>query len=266
MDTDKNQRNIKLIIAYDGTDFAGWQAQGNGRRTVQGVAEEALFRLHGHHVALAGAGRTDSGVHAAGQAANFYTSIAAIPAPRFVPALNGFLPPDVRILEAAEAPPGFHARFDARERIYRYFLLLPGGEKRPALPHEARYNLALRRRPRLGLLAGYARLLRGEMDLSLFISPGDPALARGSRSPCRFINYACFYPGGPAASGESLIFEISANAFLWKMVRTILGTMLFFEERGVPAEEFKLLLGQGRRADAGPTAPPQGLFLWRVGY
>jgi len=98
-------RNIKLLIAYDGTDFSGWQRQSDAKgeeRTVQGEIEKALLKMHGHEVPLTGSGRTDAGVHAAGQAANFFTSIESIPAQKFVPALNTILPQDVRILEACE--------------------------------------------------------------------------------------------------------------------------------------------------------------------
>src|SRR5215510_15537673 len=105
-------RNIKLLIAYDGTDFCGWQRQLNNR-TVQGVIEEALEKMHGHSVNLTGCGRTDSGVHAVGQAANFYTDIDSISPERFVPALNSLLPKDIRILEAVQTHSGFHSRFDA---------------------------------------------------------------------------------------------------------------------------------------------------------
>jgi len=130
-------RNIKLIIAYDGTDFCGWQRQDNGT-TVQGVIEDALEKMHGHSVNLTGSGRTDSGVHAVGQAANFYTDIESIPPERFAPALNSSLPQTVRVLESCEAGKEFHARFSAKARIYRYQFIC-----RPLLPHENRYNLAI---------------------------------------------------------------------------------------------------------------------------
>src|SRR5215510_12898263 len=112
-------RNIKLIIAYDGTDFCGWQRQ-EKERTVQAVIEHALEKMHGKPVNLTGSGRTDAGVHAMGQAANFYTSINSISPDRFVPALNALLPDDVRVLDACEEKEKFHARFSAVSRTYRY--------------------------------------------------------------------------------------------------------------------------------------------------
>ncbi|GHV54888.1 tRNA pseudouridine synthase A [Spirochaetia bacterium] len=250
-------RNIKLLIAYDGTEFSGWQRQ-DGRRTVQGTIEAALENIHADQrsakkkVNLCGSGRTDAGVHAAGQAANFYTSIKSMGADRFVPALNSFLPQDVRILEAVETLPDFHARFDAKMRTYRYQIICG----RHALPHESRYALQLWRYPRLDILNDYGRLLLGERDCSLFASPQD-----ASKSRSRYISQAHFF-----IRGDTLIFEISANAFLWKMVRSVLGTLLYYEERGIPTEQLKRAIDSGDRRLAGPTAPARGLFLWKVDY
>jgi tRNA pseudouridine38-40 synthase len=251
-------RNIRLLIAYDGTDFSGWQSQGRGRpggkqnRTVQGTIEEALSRLHKKDIVLTGSGRTDTGVHAAGQVAHFFTSIRGMEAVRFVPALNRLLPRDIRILEARETLQDFHARFDARSRTYRYHLICG----RPALPHELRYGLQLWRRPRLDLLNDYARLLHGELDCSLFALPRDPIASR-----FRYIFEAFFF-----VQQDMLIFEVRANAFLWKMIRSMVGTLLHYEEKGLPPGEFKNILTSGVRTLAGPTVDPQGLFLWKIEY
>jgi tRNA pseudouridine38-40 synthase len=240
-----------LLIAYDGTDFSGWQRQDRSR-TVQGTLEDALEKIHRRPVALIGSGRTDAGVHAAGQVANFKTGVDSIPAGRFVRALNGLLPRDVRVLAARAVLPDFHARFDAKSRSYRYHLVCG----RPALPHELRYSLQLWRRPNLELLNAYARLFRGELDCSLFAWPGDPS---GSRN--RYFFNAAFFP-----LGDSLVFELQANAFLWKMVRSVVGTLLRYEERETPAEELRAIVASGDRSLAGPTVPPNGLFLWKVDY
>jgi tRNA pseudouridine38-40 synthase len=249
-------RTIKLLIAYDGTDYCGWQRQAGqgaqGARTIQGAIEDALASMHRHPVALTGAGRTDSGVHAAGQTAHFFTDIESIEPPRFVQALNGLLPQDVRILEACEAPADFHARYDARMRAYRYFFICG----RQALPHESRYALQLWRRPRVDLLNAYCRLLHGERDCSFFAGAGDT-----SKSRSRYISHAAFL-----MEGSRLIFEISANAFLWKMVRSIAGTFLHYEERDTPPELLRDIIASGSRGLAGPTLPPHGLFLWKVDY
>jgi len=244
-------RTIKLLIAYDGTEFCGWQRQ-EGRPTVQAVIEDALEQMHHCPLTLTGSGRTDAGVHAAGQAAHFQTTIDSIPPDRFVPALNGILPRDIRILQACEVRPDFHARFDARLRTYRYHFICG----RHALPHESRYALQLWRYPRVDLLNAYCRLLLGERDCSIFAGAGDT-----SKSRSRYISHAAFF-----TEGSHLIFEISANAFLWKMVRSIAGTFLHYEERDTPPELLRDTIASGDRSRAGPTLPPQGLFLWKVDY
>jgi tRNA pseudouridine38-40 synthase len=246
-------RNIRLLVAYDGTDFSGWQRQDGGReRTAQGVLEAALAKLHKKPVNLSAAGRTDAGVHAAGQVANFYTDIKNMAAERFVPALNGLLPQDLRVLAACETNSGFHARFDARSRTYRYYIIA----ERRALPHELRYALQLWRRPRVERLNSYTRYLRGELDCSAFASSKD-----SDRSRHRYLFGAAFF-----VERDTLVFEITANAFLWKMVRSIVGALLYCEERDVSPEGFQALIASGERKLAGSTAPPQGLFLWNVVY
>jgi len=246
-------RNIKLKIAYDGTDFCGWQRQDSGR-TVQGVIEDALEKIHKSPVSLTGSGRTDSGVHAAGQAANFYTDIDSIPPDRFTHALNSLLAQDVRILSSCETDSDFHARFSAKMRTYRYqFICRPNGY---ALPYESRYNLLLHRYPRIEILNSYGRILFGETDCSIFAGSGDM-----SKSKNRYVYKAYFY-----AEKNSLIFEICANAFLRNMVRSVAGTFLHYEESGTPPEKLKEIIASGERSLAGPTLPPQGLFLWHVEY
>ena len=246
-------RNIKLTIAYDGTDFRGWQRQENDR-TVQGVIEQALEKMHGSLVNVTGAGRTDAGVHAAGQTANFYTDIDSIPASRFAPALNTLLPHDVRILDACEEDNNFHARFSAVSRTYRYqFICNPLAV---ALPHERLYNLRLFRFPRIDILNAYGRLLLGETDCSIFSAAGDT-----SKSKYRYIYRSFFF-----AEGNRLIFEICANAFLRKMVRSVAGTFLHYEETGASPEELREIITATNRSLAGPTLPPHGLFLWKVEY
>lgn len=249
-----SERNIKLIIAYDGADFSGWQSQGKDEknRTVQGCLENALEKIHKRPITLIGAGRTDAGVHAAGQTAHFYTDIKSMEARRFIPALNTLLPQDVRILDAEEARHDFHARFDAKSRTYRYRIIAG----RRGLPHETRYALQIWNRPSLGKLNAYTRILRGEMDFSTFSTLKNP-----EKSPYRYIYNAVFF-----IQGDILVFEITANAFLWKMVRSLTGTLLFYEEKGLPVDEFKELVESKNRSRAGPTAPPHGLFLWKVEY
>ena len=169
-----------------------------------------------------------------------------------MPALNGLLPRDVRIMESGEVPLSFHARFDAKRRIYRYHFVCG----RAAFPGESRYRVQLWRYPRLALLNDYARLLLGETDCSLFASPQDK-----SKSRFRHISQAWFF-----YRGDTLIFEIGANAFLWKMVRSVAGTLLFLEEHDAPAGKLRDMLKSGDHRLAGPTLPPSGLFLRKVEY
>jgi tRNA pseudouridine38-40 synthase len=137
-------------------------------------------------------------------------------------------------------------------RTYRYFFICG----RHALPHESRYALQLWRSPRIDLLNAYCRLLLGERDCSTFAASGDI-----SKSRSRYISHAAFF-----TDGSRLVFEISANAFLWKMVRSIAGTFLHYEESAAPPELLRDIIASGSRDRAGPTLPPQGLFLWKVEY
>ena len=246
------ERNIRLIVAYDGTDFSGWQRQKKTERTVQGELEKALEKIHKHHITLTGCGRTDAGVHARGQFANFYTDIKRMEASRFIPALNSLLPQDIRIMDACEIADSFHARFDAQSRTYRYYFICG----REALPMERRYALQLRRQPDISLLNDYCRFLKGEFDCTIFASPSDK-----SKSRFRYIYNALFF-----AEANKIIFEIRANAFLWKMVRSIAGTLFFYEEQKTSFKDFCIIISSGKRTLAGPTLPPEGLFLWQVEY
>lgn len=248
-------RNIKLTLAYDGTAFSGWQRQ-KDCRSVQEELEKALTRMHGRPVTVCGAGRTDSGVHARGQVANFYSSIASIPAARFVPALNSMLPGDLRILKAEDAPEAFHSRFDAKLRRYRYFTVFG-----PAEPWQLRNAHQLFRRPDLPTLNAMASRLIGEHDFTSLSSAQDPGLSRS-----RLIYEASFRWTDSGPAGEALLFEIAANAFLWKMVRSIVGTLLYYESTGKKAADISALLKAEDRSLAGPTAPAKGLFLWNVEY
>jgi len=249
------KRPIKLVLSYDGTDFGGWQRQKNAR-SVQEEIEKALEKMHGHPIRLTGAGRTDAGVHAIGQAAGFFTDIASIPAEKFFFALNKLLPRDIRILSACDAVPDFHARFDASLRRYRYFIMC--GDRLDAFSQ--RYTWFVPRMPSITKLNAMASAIIGEHDFSAFASAKDI-----SRSKSRFVRESSFW-----FEGRTLVYQISANAFLWRMVRSLVGTMLFFQPQADSEEEaqarMRAVLESRDRKLAGPTAPPQGLFLWNVEY
>lgn len=246
-----SDRVVRMTVAYDGTDFCGWQRQ-PGSRTVQEEIEKALAAMHGHPVCIVGAGRTDSGVHASGQVAHFISDIASIPAGRFEPALNRIMPRDVRIVRASDAHPDFHARFDARLRRYKYYLRYGPTQT----PHLDRYAWRIWKRPDIVRLNRLASCLRGELDCDAFAASKDP-----SKNRSRYIHHAVFY-----VEGEAIVFDIAANAFLWRMVRSLVGTLVELESSGAPDSAMRDILESRDRSRVGATAPSRGLFLWNVEY
>ena len=256
-------RNILLTISYDGTDFCGWQRQddkdgGEANRTVQGEVEKALEKLHKEKITLYGSGRTDSGVHALGQAANFYTPIDSIPAENFVRALNAFLPDDIRILESVEVPEDFNARKSATSRMYRYFISLGNA----VCANNARYSWYVPNyEPDLNRLNKYCECLKGEIDCASFAASGDDSVSTN-----RYIDGARFFIQKDIWGQDLLVFEIEANAFLWKMVRTLSGTLVNLDKAAAPEDSLKKILESHDRTQAGVTAPPTGLFLYKIKF
>lgn len=243
-------RNIRVVLAYDGTDFCGWQSQSAGR-TVQDTFERAIETLHGRHVGVHVAGRTDSGVHADGQVVNF-ESDATVPAERFVFALNQHLPPDLRARSSDAVGEEFDARFSARIRVYKYYI----DSGRTYDPHRRRYSWTLPEWPDVRLLNQYAASIVGTHDFTTFAAAGD-----ASATKIRDVHSASFY-----VEGANLVFKIAANAFLYRMVRSLVGTMIELERRKAAVGEISDRLGARDREAAGQTAPPWGLFLHRVLY
>ena len=248
--------NILLTLSYDGTDFCGWQRQdksasGQPVRTVQGELENALERMFRQKINLYGSGRTDSGVHAHAQAANFFSPVDGIQSENYVRALNGLLPPDIRIMKAEKKDGGLYSRFSATSRTYRYFMHTGFPEAR-----DMRYVWPIKRKPSLETLNSMCACLSGETDCATFAAAGDQSL-----STFRYIEKAGFW-----YEGEILVFEIEANAFLWKMVRSITGTLIQMEQKGKTPEDFRSVLESRDRKRAGTTAPPDGLFLWEVKF
>ena len=244
-------RKIRLTISYDGTEFWGWQRQKRGR-TVQGVIEHALQRMHQADVSVVGAGRTDSGVHATGQVAHFLSDIESIPDWRFRDALNYYLPLDVRIVASEVADTEFDARRSACARLYCYNLYCG----RVVLPEYRRYCMHLRRTPDLERLNEIVSTLRGVHDFSSFCVRRD-----GHQNRTRRVHFCRFQ-----ICGQFLVLRICANAFLWKMVRNIVGTALEIESQHAGKGEIERILHSRDRALAGATAPASGLFLRRVFY
>ncbi|MBN2415917.1 tRNA pseudouridine(38-40) synthase TruA [bacterium] len=243
-------QTVKLTIEYDGTDFSGWQIQPR-ERTVQEEVEKALSRMEKRAVSVTGSGRTDAGVHALGQVAHFKTG-AGLEAGVYRKALNALLPADIRILASERVPDGFHARYDAVRREYRYVI--------------AREQHALGRQyawfpgPHVSLdtdrMSEAAALLTGEHDFTSFSR--NPA-ADGT---CNSVVYAARV----SEREKDIVFDISAVRFFHNMVRILAGTLYDVGRGYMSPEAFASLLTRHDRRKAGPTAPPHGLFLVRVIY
>jgi tRNA pseudouridine38-40 synthase len=244
-------RNIRLLLEYDGTAYHGWQRQKNAL-TIQEVLETALAKLTGEAVRVHGSGRTDAGVHARGQVANFNTS-GHIPLKAFYAGLNSLLPRDLAVLEAAEAPLDFHARKSARAKIYEYRIL----NRRKPSPLNRRYAWVVREVLDVEAMAEAAAMLLGEHDFSAFrASGGAPGHA------VRVVSAAALHQ----EEAGRLRFSITANGFLRGMVRSLVGTMVEIGLGKRPPGDLAGLLKSGDRAGAGATAPAQGLFLVEVIY
>ena len=244
-------RNIRLLLEYDGTRYHGWQRQAEAV-TIQQVLEEALERLTGEKVALIGSGRTDAGVHARGQVANFRTA-SPIPLQAFHKGMNSLLPKDIAVLEAVEAEPSFHARKSARAKTYEYRIL--NRPTRSPLYHH--YAWWIEAPLDLAAMAGAAAALPGEHDFTAFRASGSDNL-----NPVRRVLAAEWRED----SGGWLIFTITATGFLRGMVRSLVGTMAAVGRGKAPPMILAELLESGARHLAGPTAPPQGLYLVEVFY
>ncbi|HSD30114.1 MAG TPA: tRNA pseudouridine(38-40) synthase TruA [Vicinamibacteria bacterium] len=244
----------RVTLAYDGTDFLGWQLQRpGGGRTVQGVLEEAVGRLAGggRRVAVLGAGRTDAGVHALGQVASFDLP-REVPAGELQRALNGLLPEDVRVLEAAAAPPGFHPRKSAVSKVYRYELEC-GGVR---LPQRRRTAGFVPWPLDEGAVRGAAALYLGRHDFASLASAGGSA-----KTTVRTV-----VRSEAAFAGGALAYEAEADGFLRKMVRSMVGGLVAAGRGSVRVEDLERALeARDRRAWPAP-APACGLTLVRVTY
>ncbi|HZM00402.1 MAG TPA: tRNA pseudouridine(38-40) synthase TruA [Planctomycetota bacterium] len=247
----------RMTVAYDGTDFSGWQLQ-PGRRTVQGCLEQALERTLGSRVRVFGAGRTDAGVHALGQVAHFDAPEALRPE-RLLAALNSRLPPDVRVRELAEAAPGFHALHSARDKTYVYQLHLASRRDGPRVelpPLRRRTFHAIPGGADVAAMRAAARLLVGRRDFTALSKVMD-----SGRSPIKTLHTlrVLRIPHG-------LRVVATADGFLYGMMRLLCGLLVQVGTGRRRPQDVPALLAAGDRSRAPPSLPARGLLLLRVRY
>jgi tRNA pseudouridine38-40 synthase len=242
------KRNISLTIEYDGTDFVGWQRQPNGR-TVQEEIEKALSTVTQEQITIVGAGRTDSGVHARGQVANFFTT-GNLTLIDFRRALNGLLPEDIVIQDVQEVVESFSARYSAVSREYKYYISL-----RPSAV-QRKYCWQLNYQFDVEAMNRVASLINGIHDFQSFC-----------KSDSETEHYRCEIFGSHwDLSNDVLVYTVQANRFLQGMVRALVGTMVNVGRGFTPEAEFMTIWDSKNRSAAGQSAPAKGLFLERVTY
>lgn len=245
---------LRFVLEYDGTDFAGWQAQAPGARTVQGELEAALLRVTGAAVRVVGAGRTDAGVHAEGQVASCRIE-TRLDAATLARALNAVLPPDLAVRSAQQAPEGFDARRDARRKLYRYRVW--NGPVRS--PLRTRTHAFVRAPLDVDAMRRAAATLAGRHDFASFETRRRES-GRAGASTVRTL----FRVEILGASGGEVVFEIEGDGFLRYMVRGLVGTLLEIGRGERPEADVTRILGARDRRAAGVTAPARGLVLVRV--
>ena len=250
-------RNIKLTIAYDGTDYGGWQRQKN-TLTIQGEIEHRLQLITNSSISLYGAGRTDAGVHARGMIANFHTE-TTITCPTLIRGLNGLLPRAIRILDACEVSHDFHARFSAKSKTYTYSLFTGPIQ----LPMHCLYSVHFPHLPQQERILPCLEKIRGTHDFASFEATGSRDLKAPSvRGAIRTLHEATFTQIAP----ETYQFQFSADGFLRHMVRNLVGTLLEVGKGRRSVLEFEQIVMARKRSAAGPTAPAHGLVLEKIFY
>ncbi len=259
---------VRLLVAYDGTDFGGWQAQPNAR-TVQGELAQAVQRMTVHPVTVRGASRTDAGVHAMGQVAAFDSEKEIAPK-SWSRGLNKYLPDDIAVFGAETVPEGYDPRFDAVDKLYRYVIQVgaahdPLSRRRAWYVHPGLLTPARRRAERaqdafdMALLEGAAAALVGTHDFRAFQAADDER-----EETVRTLTRVDLVPGW-ASDPRLLAVEVRGTAFLKNMVRILVGTLVEVGRERLSVDALRALLGgEAARSDAGPTAPAQGLTLVEI--
>lgn len=243
-------KRIKLVIAYDGTAYSGWQLQ-PGKPTIEGAINDALHTLTGERIAVIGASRTDAGVHAMGNVAVFDTG-SPIPAEKFSYALNDRLPGDIRIISSEETAPDFHPRRTVSRKTYEYRIL----NSHIALPVMRLYTHFVHYRLDLEAMKSAASYLTGCHDFTSFCSVRTQTVD----------NIRTIYNIDINRTEDIITIRVTGNGFLYNMVRIIAGTLIDAGRGLYPPERVRDILNARDRRLAGPTAPPQGLFLMNIEY
>ncbi|MEY4190458.1 MAG: tRNA pseudouridine(38-40) synthase TruA [Planctomycetota bacterium] len=247
---DSPEKNIKLTISYDGTEFFGWQTQ-PGKRTVQETIEKAIEKITGHEAKLMGSGRTDSGVHALGQVANFKTR-STIETTRIAMALNSYLPEDVSILEAEDVNICFDANRSAISKTYRYVIRC----SRATDPFSRKYAHTVKYSLDEEKMRVAATALLGTHDFQCFETDW----------PNRATSIRNIHKAIISRMGDWIWITVEADGFLYNMVRAIVGSLIEIGRGFWPVEKMEQIIASRNRNHAGPTAPAKGLYLLKVNY
>ncbi len=243
-------RNIRLTIEYDGKEFNGWQKQPN-KLNIQGNLEKVISDLTKEEIEIIGSGRTDAGVHALGQVANFKTN-SNIPIEKFAIAINSRIKQSIRIKKAEEVDERFHSRYNCKRKTYRY--IINTSETGSAIYRNLEYNIKMQLDVKK--MQEAVKFFVGEHDFSAFKSSGT-----SSKSSVRTI-----YNAKVEQDGERIIIELTGNGFLYNMVRIISGTLVEVGLNKIKPEDITKIIESKNRQNAGKTLPPCGLYLVSVEY
>jgi len=247
--------NIKLLIEYEGTRYYGWQRQ-KGLPSIQEVLEKKISQITSERIILYGSGRTDAGVHALGQVANFHTRHSTISTPKMPRVLNSLLPSDIRIKKAEEVEEKFHARYDAISKVYHYYILEnPQGNIHVPI-FLRNYVYVIYRKTDIDRIKEAASFLLGEHDFTSFASTNN-----SKQNPIRIIKELLVFK-----KGNIICFHLEANSFLYRMVRNIVGTLLEVGYGKLEPNDVERILQTKDRRLAGKTVSAKGLFLMQVNY